>query len=194
MAGIDLYLIAQNNQLVDDRTHNPRIVAARKICAADALAEERVASQYDSHLLVIERNATRGVAGGRDNLQHGVAESQLLHRVKVDIHCRGERSVTHAEHSGRRDCRLEQEGIFARHRKGNIECTLHVFDTCQMVEVSVGVDRHNGFKTLLGDIIDQTVIFSCREVSGINHDALVALIPQNIGVLLNGIKCQFCNF
>ena len=42
VAGVDVHLVAQREQDVEDRAHDPRIVASRQVGAPDRLAEERV--------------------------------------------------------------------------------------------------------------------------------------------------------
>ena len=45
VSGIDAHFVAQREQVVQDRTNDPRIVAARQIRASDAFAEEGIARE-----------------------------------------------------------------------------------------------------------------------------------------------------
>ena len=60
-----------------------------------------------------------------------------------------------------------------------------------MVEVAVGIYRQYGIQTLLRDKLRQHLILTRREVSRINYDTLLRIVPYDICILLNRIKNKF---
>ena len=53
MARVYLDIVAKRDNLVEDRLHNPRVVATRKVSTANALTEERVARKLHLSLGIV---------------------------------------------------------------------------------------------------------------------------------------------
>ena len=60
--GIEMHVSAERHQFVEDATHDPTVVAARKVGAADAFAEQRIAGDQQFLVFVVEADMARGMA------------------------------------------------------------------------------------------------------------------------------------
>ena len=85
---------------------------------------------------------------------------------------------------------VQQEAVLAREGEGNAVALLEVSDAQRMVEMAVGVDGHDGFEPVSGDEVVQRGVLARRGVPGVDDDALLRVVPDDIGVLLYGIELQ----
>ena len=54
-----------------------------------------------------------------------------------------------------------------------------------MVEMAVGVDRQNGFESVLGDEVVECGVFARIAVAGVDDDGFERVVPDDIGVFLD---------
>ena len=134
-----------------------------------------------------------GVAGGADHAQGGVAETHFGQGVQVEVR-RGHRADLHAEDRTARRCVVQQEPVLRREGEGDAVALFEVLDAQRVVEMAVGVDRHDGFQPVLGDEVVQCGIFARVAVSGVDDDALFGVVPDDVGVFLYRIELQAGDF
>lgn len=191
--GVDLHLVAQRDDAVEDRPHDPRVVAARQVGAADRLAEERVAREEALRAGLVERHVAGRVAGRGDDLQHGVAEAHFGRRVEVDVG-HGERADRDAEDRTAGRGAFDEEAVLEREGERNVVAAAQVLDAERVVEVPVGVDGHDGPQPVFGDEVVQRGVFARGAVAGVDDDALQRVVPKDIGVLLDRIEREAGDF
>ena len=139
MSGEDFYFVAKRYYFVDNATHNPTVIATRKVGTANALAEQGIARKQYASLLVVEADVAGGVAGGVDKLESGVAKRDTLLSFEVDVGC-GDIFCQKAKDRSAQIGRVNQKIIVA------VQAILNdrAYAEC-VVEVAVCIDRHYGF-------------------------------------------------
>ena len=134
-----------------------------------------------------------GVAGGADHAQDGLPEADLGHGVEVEVRC-GHLSDFDPEDRAARRGVVQQEPVLRRKGERDAVALLEVLDAQRVVEMAVGVDRHDGFQPVLGDEVVQCGIFARVAVSGVDDDALFSVVPDDVGVFLYRIELQAGDF
>ena len=59
-----------------------------------------------------------------------------------------------------------------------------------MVEMAVGVDRQNGFESVLGDEVVECGVFARVAVAGVDDDGFGGVVPDDVGVFLYRVELQ----
>ena len=193
MARIDVPLVAQRQQLLENRAHNPRVVAPGQVRAADGFAEERVAREERLRLRLVERHVARRVARRGDDAQGRLPEAELGRRVEVDVDL-GHRPHGHPEDRAAHRGVLEQEAVLRREGEGDAVLPLEELHAERVVEVAVGVGRQDGVQPVLLDEVAQRRVFAVVAAAGVDDGALVRLVPEDVGILLNGVEGQAGDF
>ena len=115
--GVDVYLVAQRNEHVEDRAHDPRVVASGQVRAADRLAEERVARKERLRPLVEEGDVARRMSRRAEHAEDGLSEADLLFAVQVAFYG-GHGTDLHAEDRAARGGVFEQECVLDERANG----------------------------------------------------------------------------
>ena len=193
MSGIDAHFVAQREQVVQDRTHDPRIVAARQIRASDAFAEEGIAREEALRFGFVERYVARRVARRADDAQDGVAEFHFFYLVQIDVD--GRHGVDFDPVNGRSHrIGVQHEGVLAREGEGNAVGLAQMFDAQHVVEMTVRIDRQHRFEPVFGEETVECGIFFGGGISGVDDRALLRVVPNDVGVLLYRIESQAGDF
>lgn len=185
---IDLRLVAQRQQLLENRTHDPRIIAARQIGSADAFAEKRIARKHGLRLRLVERDVARSMARSRQYPEPRITEPDLLRSVEVPVDRRHPTDLD-AEYRTAHFGGFEQEPVLARKSERNTEPLLEERDAHHMVEMAVGIERQDRGQIARKNELFQTGVFPVIGISGVDHHALPGIVPDDIGVFADGIEC-----
>ena len=187
-----LHVVAQRHDLVEDRTHDPRIVSAGHVGAADRLAEERVAREEDLGGGVVEDHVSGRMSGCGDDVERRLPEGDGVAAVEVDVYCLGHGARMHAEELGPHTGRLEQEAVARGEGEGHAVAAAQELHTHRMVEVPVGVECEYGFEAPLGDEVLEGMVFALVHVAGVDDGGLEGVVPHNVGILLYGVEYHSC--
>ncbi len=194
VTGVDAHLVAQGQDLFEDRAHDPRVVAARQVGAADALAEERVAREERLRLRLVERHVSGRVSGRGDDLQRGVAEADFGHGVQVDVGRRGHGADLHAEDLTADRGVLQQETVLAREGEGDAVGRAQPLHAERVVEVAVRIDRHRGPQSVLLEEVAEGGVLAFVGVARVDYGALGRVVPHDVGVFLYRIELETSDF
>ena len=128
-----------------------------------------------------------------DDAQGRLPEVKLGRRFEVDVH-RGHRSDGNPEYRAAHRGVLEQEAVLRREGEGDAVLPFEELHAERVVEVAVGVGRQHGVQSVLLDEVAQRRILAVVAVAGVDDGALVRLVPEDVGVLLNRIEGQAGDF
>ena len=142
---------------------------------------------------LVERYVARRVARRVDDAQGRLPEVKLGRRFEVDVH-RGHRSDGNPEYRAAHRGVLEQEAVLRREGEGDAVLPFEELHAERVVEVAVGVGRQHGVQSVLLDEVAQRRILAVVAVAGVDDGALVRLVPEDVGVLLNRIEGQAGDF
>ncbi len=127
------------------------------------------------------------VAGGGDHDQEGVAEPELLHLFQIAVDP-GHRGDLHTEDRSAHLGRVQQKPVFRGEVEGHAVLAAQKLHPHRMVEMAVGIDSRHGLQPPFVDEILQSRILLRIAVSGVYDDALLRVIPDDVGIFLNRIE------
>ena len=136
---------------------------------------------------------SRGMSRGFDDPERRVAEFQLFLPFEVDIHRRNLVDLETVDRTVRRS-RLDQELVLAVYCERNVVGLLDVVHPEHMVYVTVRIDGHNRFQSVVADVFRQCGVLLCIVVARIDNDAFAGLVRYDDRVLLERVERQYSDF
>lgn len=183
MAGIDGGVVGQAEQAFFDASDERLKVAARKVGAAYAAAEERVACEDPALNLSIEADTSFSVSGGTDDLQSAFTHLDAFTVFQEAVRQLAFAGAKQPEHRGML-LRME-EVVFhiGMSRHGDAVFPLDGGIAKDMVDVAVGVDDHQRLQPMAVDEAEELVLLVWGRAAGINDEALFGVVViNNVGV------------
>jgi len=187
VAGVDLVVGREGEQLLADRFHEQVIIAGGQVAAADALVEQDIPGDHELAGMADEANAAFGMPGRVDHFQLRVSKPDDIPFLQQNL-------------------RVHRFQFFETVDKPGFFCMAKQFDAAfmgfeiklvfaadegrpgDMVDMAVGVDELYRFKSVRTYEAGEFILFGLAVTAGIDNGTFFGFIPEYKRVYLERVE------